>query len=84
MKELDLSAGGFPERTYVGKNTTVADVVEYISKTRSLIASFLSLLDNEPASYYERQWDDWWERYSEKRAEIDAALTGVPKIGDTE
>ena len=35
MKELDLSAGGFPERTYVGKNTTVADVVEYIRNMRA-------------------------------------------------
>ena len=35
MRELDLSAGGFPELVYVGKDTTVADVVRELAALRA-------------------------------------------------
>ena len=37
-KVLDLTAGGFPERTCVGKNTTVADVQDEFARLAARVA----------------------------------------------
>lgn len=77
MKELDLSAGGFPERTYVGKNTTVADVVEYI---RNMRAQHVREIERARLEAKIEALDDLWcttKRYERGRTEECAWMVGV-------
>ena len=47
MEELDLSAGGFPESTYVGKNTTVKDISMRIEEQCAVYAQRIMDLERE-------------------------------------
>lgn len=55
---LDVSAGGFPHRTYVGRETTVADVQAHIAALEARCATLTARLRELAIDGHQGGWGD--------------------------